>query len=347
MANTTLNALNSLADQVPGLNQKALKQVQAARDIGLQKQIQAAPTRQAVQPQAQALATQQALQAGQDIVAQRQQAAGQAQQIRQAALQEKQRLSQQQLQQQELAQQAELERKQQQQLQELRKEELDSRKTILDSELAATTRLQDMGIEQDNKLQMATIKQREDLNRIGLDLKSKLIDSRLQFSKDERGRKFTNERQLADFFTGSAINKQHLNSRLSGMKQSHDRKLLLLKHAHARLEKAIKQEYITKEQKLDFEAKKELVELKAAIDRKIKRESSKAKNKTSMFRTAGTVIGTVAGAIIGGLPTFGVGGAAGAAAGGVVGGAIGGGLGTMASSQSDDDLRPLLTGLPI
>ena len=177
--------------------------------------------------------------------------------------------------------QAELERKQQQQLQELRKEELASKKTILEDEVAAATRLQDMGIEQDNKLQMATVKQREDLNRIGLDIKSKLIDSRLQFAKDERGRKFTNERQLGDFFAATAINRQHLNSRLSGMKQAHDRKMLLLQHSHARIEKAINQDFLTREQKLDFEAKKELLEYKAAMERKMAREKARARNNTA------------------------------------------------------------------
>jgi hypothetical protein len=317
--NNILNALNSLAEQVPGLNQRALKQVQAARDIGLQRQIQAAPTRQPAAPQAQALATQQALQAGQDIVAQRQQAAARAQQIRGATLQEKQRLTQQGLRERELAQQQQLEQQRIQQLNQLRSEELRSRKTILDNEIAASTRLQDLGIEQDNKLQIATIKQREDLARLGRNIKGELIDSRLQFQKDERGRKFSNERQLADYIASTAENRQDLNAKLSQMKQMHDRKILLMKQSQAQLETALERGFLKEQDDLDFQAKKELAQLKVNIENEIRREEAIAKNKQAMYQAGGTIVGAAVGTLAGPAGT-----AAGAAIGGAAGSIIGG-----------------------
>lgn len=299
---STLSALNALADQVPGLNQRALKQVQAARDIGLQRQIQAAPKQGAAPAgqQAQALATQRALQAGQDIVAQRQQAAGRAEQIRAAALQERQRVGQAGLQQQQMAQQAQMEKQRIAQLQQLRKEELDSRKTVLESEQAAATRLLDLGIEMDNRLQLATIKQREDLNRIGLDVKRELLDARLQFRKSERGRKFTNERQLADYAASAAKNRNEFNVRMSRIENAHKKDLLIWKTANSRLEAALQRGYLKEKGDLDFETKKKLAQMKAAADERIRREEAKARNRQAMYQAGGMIVGGVAGGLVGG-----------------------------------------------
>lgn len=311
----TLTALGELAEQTPGLSQRALRQVQAARDISLQRQIGEAPARVSVAPAAQQTATQRAFQAGQDILAQRQQAQRQAEAIRGAALAERGRLGQQRLQEQQLAQQAAQERQRLAQLQQLREEELQSRKTVLDEDIAAQARLQQLGIDRDNALQLATIKQREDLARLGRDVKSQLLDSRLQFQKDERGRQFTNERQLADWTAANSASRQEFNEKMGRMKQSYDRKILLLKQADAQIAKALEQGFIKEQGDLDFEAQKELAQLRADTREKIRREEANARNRAAMFQAGGTIIGTGVGAAFGGP--------AGAAVGGTVGGAVG------------------------
>lgn len=314
MANGTLKALNALSDQVPGLNQKALKQVQAARDISLQRQLGAAPAGQPAQ-QAQAVATQRALQAGQDIVAQRQQAAGRADQIRQAALQRRQQQGQQALAQRQLSQQQQLESQRTEQLQQLRQEELQSRKTVLNDEIENATALQELGIDLDNKLQLATIKQREDLSRLGIDVKSKLLDARLAFRKDERGRKFTNDRQLADYVASTAASRQDFNSKMSQMKAAYDQKMAVLRQSQAQIEAALERGYLNEKDDLDFESKKQLAQLQAEMQRKIQKEQAAAKNRQALFQAGGQMIGVGAGALLGGP--------AGAAAGGAIGGAVG------------------------
>lgn len=320
MASSTLNALNALAEQVPGLNQRAHSQVQAARDISLQKQIQAAPRRGQAAPQAQALATQRATQAGQDIIARRQAAAGKAGQIRQAALQERQRVGQQALQQRQLAQQERLEQQQTQQLQQLRQEELASRKTVLEQEIASAARLQDLGIEQDNRLQLATIKQREDLSRIGLDVKAKLLDARLLFSSDDRGRKFTNERQLADWTATSAASKQEFNIKMSQMENTYNQKMQIMKNAQAKLQAAVERGFLNEQDDLDFEAKKRLAQLNADAKEKIRREEARAKNRQAMYQTGGALVGATIGTVI----APGAGTVVGAKVGSSVGSLIGG-----------------------
>ena len=313
MANNTLKALSSLADQVPGLNQRALKQVQAARDIGLQRQIGAAPKTLQAGQSAQQLATQRAMQAGQDIVAQRQQASGRAEQIRQATLQERQRQGQAGLQQQQLAQQQRLEEQRLQQLQQLRQEELQSRKQTLDSELEAAARLQELGIDQDNRLQIATLQQREDLARLGQDVKTKLLDNRLRFKKDERGRAFSNERQLADYVASSAASKQEFNQKMSQLENMHKQKTLILQQTQAQLERALERGFLKEQGDLDFESKKRITQLAAQTKEDLRKEAASAANRQAMYQAGGTVLG----AGLGGPEGAAIGGALGSLAGGL------------------------------
>ncbi len=322
MAKSTLSALNALADQVPGLNQRALQQVQAARDIGLQQQVQAAPRRGATAPTAQTLATRQALQAGQDIVAQRQAASAQAGQIRQAALQERARVGQADLQQRQQAQQERLEAERRQQLNQLRKEERDSRKTVLESDIASAARLQGLGIDQDNRLQIATLKQREDLANLGTGIKQELVDSRLQFERDERGRKFSNQRQLVDYTAATARDRQEFNRRMSSMVQAQKMEMEILKHTQSQLEAALQRGYLEEKGDLDFEQQKELATLNAEMRKKIAEEQADAANQQAIFTAAGTVLGAAAGAVLGGPAGAAIGGSLGGATGSLIGGLV-------------------------
>lgn len=307
----TLKALNSLAGQVPGLNKRALSQVEAARDISLQRQLgpQAAGAPQA---SAQQLATQRAMQGGQDILNQRKVAANSANQIRQAALQQKAQTSQVALQEKQLAQQAEQARQEQSQLQQLRSEELQSKKTILDNELEASTFLQDFGIEQDNKLQIATINQRNDLNRIGVDVKAKLVDARLQFAKDERGRKFTEFRQLADYTAANAKSANEFNLAMSKANNVQANKIAMMKQATAQLGAALERKFLNEQGDLDHEQQKQILHLKTQMQEQIRQEEAKARNNMAMAKAFGTVAGAGIGAVVGGP--------AGAAAGAQIGG---------------------------
>lgn len=323
MANGTLKALNELSEQVPGLHQKALRQVQAARDISLQQQLGTAPVQKGP-GLAGTIATQRALQAGQDIIGQRQQAAQRAQQIRQATLSQKQQRSQLALQQKQMQQQERLQQERLAQLSQVRQQELESKRTVTDAEQEAADRLAQLGIEQDNKLQLATLNQREDLARIGLDVKAKLLDSRLRFETDEMGRKFTNERQMADYIAASARDKQDFNTKMSQMKQGYDRKILLLKQSQAQIAAALERGFLKEQDDLDFEAKKDLARLSAEMKDKIRREQAKARNRQAMFQAGGTILGAAVGTAIG--P------GAGTAAGATAGAAIGGGLGSLAGS---------------
>ena len=290
----TLSALNSLADQVPGLNQKALKQVQAARDINMQRQV-GAMSGKAPPQAAQQLATQQAMQAGQDIIAQRQHASQQVGQIKQAAIQEQSRVSGVALQEKKMAQAARLQEQEILQRNQLKSEELQSRKTILGEDIQSAARMQDYGIYVDSDMQFATIKQREDVARLGIDTKTKLFDSRLQFEQNERGRKFTNERQLADYVAATSADTNAFNAKMSKVQDMHKKKLYFMEAAQKQLEAALTRGYLKEKDDLDFHQQEKLATMFAKMKREIARAKSRAANNQAMWQAGGTIIGAVAG----------------------------------------------------
>ncbi len=315
----TLAALNAMKNQVPGLHQKAYQQRQAAADIGLQQALGKPGKKDAG-----ALAATHAAQSGQALVAQRQQAAQQAQQLRTAALQQKQQIGQQALQQKQLAQRARLEKQKLQQDTTIREKTLASRKTVLDSDLAAAARLQRLGIEMDTNLQIATLKQRQDLQRLGHDVKFQLLDSRIMFERDNHERlTMTQPRQLADYIAATAIDNADFNRKMAEVEQLHKLKAYMIERDSAALGRVLTRGYIETQGDLDHEHAKELTYFRRDAAQEIAKAASDAAARAAMFQAFGTVVGTVggawAGAVWGGSGGAVYGGAAGAAAGGTAG----------------------------
>jgi hypothetical protein len=329
MSKNTLDALNSLAGQVPGMNERALRQTQAARDIALQKQIGAAPTSGVIPQAAQQVATQRALQAGQDIIRQRQQAAQQAAQIQGATFKQKQRQQQMQIEQDKLDAQRRQEEAELKQFQELKLQERESRAQLLDEEIAAEEALARYDIEQDNRLQLMTLNQRKDLNRIAIDAKEKMADEWLRFKKDEQGRKFTQSRQLAAWNLYDARDRQDFDNRMSNMMNAFNQKTKILEHSQAQITAVIKRGFIKEQDDLDHEMKKKLAKMKHDIEMEKRRIAAEANNTMGMWRQGGKIIGTVAGGVLGGI----YGGPAGAAAGATAGGGVGEALGSSLGAQ--------------
>jgi hypothetical protein len=301
MATDYLKTLNSLADQVPGLNQKALKQQQAASDIALQKAVQSAPGGLPQPQQAAQLATQQAYQAGQQLVAQRQQATQQAAQIRQAALAEKQRRGQAGLQQQQLAQQERLATQREMQKRQENRKDLESRKTVLDSELKAQERISARGRLLDTNLQIATEKQREDLARLGNNVKFELLDSRLLFERDNQRRKIiTQPRQLSDMAIAMSKDRAEFNRRMAVVDRAHKKVMSQMQYDIKSLEAVLERGYISKKNDLDIEHRRHMLELLKRHRRKLEREAKRARNRGLIIKGVSSVVGAGVGAIGGG-----------------------------------------------
>jgi hypothetical protein len=164
------------------------------------------------------------------------------------------------------------------------------------------------------------------LGQLDASLKRDLFDSQLNFREDELGRTLFNDRQLLDYKLASAKSDEDLLNYEQNVKQLSDRKMQMLKAAHAKVMQEMENAFSKSEQELDQASKEKLYRAKAELEKKMAKEKAKAANRAAMFSAAGSVIGAVAGSIVPGLGT---------AVGAMAGAAIGSGLGSVAASQTD------------
>lgn len=187
------------------------------------------------------------------------------------------------------------------------------------AELAQQAELQRQGLEFDKNLSFLTDKQRADLSRLGRDVKAELFDKRLQFDRDEAGRKFNNDRQLWDFNVATAKSEEQLKSRQQDLIQAHERKSLLLSRAYDILIQQQQIAFAQAEQRKDHESKRKIAEYIRDLKKKQADTQSKANKRAMVLQS--TAAGAAAGSS--GVPGYGT--AIGAGVGFVVGMAAAGG----------------------
>ena len=207
--------------------------------------------------------------------------------------------------------------------------ELKQAKQMQAEDIAAQKRMQQTGFEFNNKISFLTRKQREDLAAMGRYVKQQVHDSRLQFGADERGRKFSNMRQLADYAAASAVDEQDLKIRLREMKQASDKEQIMFEAAGQKIVQRIEAEFQKGEQEKDQQLIRQLAEMKRNLEAEQRRKAAKSQATTSIIVGAATI----AGAVIGGYFTAGTGTAAGASAGAAVGAGLGQAISGGAQSQ--------------
>lgn len=146
-----------------------------------------------------------------------------------------------------------------------------------------------------------------------------IFDERMQFQRDERGRTFFNERQLADWRITQAKDEEEFANWAQGAQHAHKRKIQILETLHrsvlAEMEKTAK----LGQQKANQQHKMKLIQMERDLKKKIREANAKAGSSAAMWGAAGTVVGAVVGSVIPG---------AGTAAGAVVGGAVGTAIGS-------------------
>lgn len=148
--------------------------------------------------------------------------------------------------------------------------------------------------------------------------KTKVLDSRLQFSAAEAQRGFMNTQQLLDWKALSAQNEIEYQDAVQYMNQQSQRKLEVMRVINAKIKQALDQEYAFKGQQLDQANRQKLYEMQRDYEEMIAAEQRDAANRTAVGSGIGTIAGTVIGAYFGGP--------GGAAAGGKAGGSLGGGV---------------------
>lgn len=169
-------------------------------------------------------------------------------------------------------------------------------------------------------------KQRDAVNQLAqLDgrLKQELHDKQLAFQQDELGRSLFNERQLLDWKLVSAQKEEDWMSFEQEVRQLSSRKQQMLQMSYEKIKQALAQSDASRNQELDQETKRRLVEAKIALEEKMAKEKAKAANRAGMFQAVGTIAGAAAGSFAGGP------------AGAMVGAQAGGAVGGLVASQTD------------
>jgi hypothetical protein len=208
-----------------------------------------------------------------DIQAQ-QQAGQQILQAGQSAAQQQEAQAKQRLEQQRLATEREIAEKQLEGKLKQNSLELEQSKRLQTREINQQKRFQQTGFEYNDRISFLTRKQREDLASMGAFMKQQIFDSRLQFSIKEGKRKFSNERQLADYAILSAQNEIKLNEHLRSMQQAHDKEMILLEAAYNKLVQQRKQEFAKQEQDRDQALVRDLTIKRNAIRAKMRRKQA-------------------------------------------------------------------------
>jgi hypothetical protein len=161
------------------------------------------------------------------------------------------------------------------------------------------------------------------LYQVDKGLKNKLLDESISFEKDEMGRNLFNERQLMDYKIASTKSDIELQKYEQSVSQMSARRIQMLQTALNKIKQTESQQQETTQQTLSQAQMQRMAQAKIALEKKIRDEMARRKNRAAMFGAAGAVVGGVAGAVFGGP------------AGAVAGSSLGSGLGSVAASQEE------------
>lgn len=305
----------SLAKQVPVVSDQAKRALEAGRQVQLKQSlgsIQPSPNANVARV-AQQAAAQDITQAGQQNMAVREQSAQTLAGVAQGELQQTEAAQRNILADRDQASRSRIQAAQNAQSLSTSRANIAAQKEVTSAEIASKERLAQFGIEQDNQLLNISLDTRERLSALGEDVKDKLLDSRIRFERDQDGRKFSNERQLADYAAANARTDIEFQQKMRDMQEVAERKILMMEIAYRKLEQAERQGFMKEDQRLDFESTRALAQRKAALEKKIRKEQAKARNNMMIAQGIGTVVGAAAGSFVPG----------GTAAGAVIGGSLG------------------------
>lgn len=314
----SISKLIALGDQIPGLAMEAENQARAASDIVLQKQVAGTPAQPGLASQIRAEAIGREAKIRTQIGAN---TAAQQRELGKLALGEQRVAKLEEANQLDIRAQSELDKRNAEFKLDMREEMIRSKKDIQDSDIQASELLSQFGIYRNNQIQIAMRSHQEQLGNLGRDLKSKLLDSRLTFEKTEGDRRFTNERQIADYTTTIATSRMEFDSNMRKLENQTKRKIIVMKQVEEEHQAILRRGYITRQGDLNRAHKQYILETSAAIQAKIAREKSRANGRAARWRAGGIIIG-------GGLGAF-----TGTPQGVAAGAFIGSNIGEMAGSQ--------------
>ena len=185
----------------------------------------------------------------------------------------------------------------------------------------------------------------EKLAQISQDAKREMYDKRREFSTDEAGRKFSNERQLADYAALRAKNAEEFKDYVQQQELAYERKSQLLDTSLKKIQQQLQFENQALNQLRDQannmaisererESARRLLEEKlkqqellrqaeADLQASLEKKAADKANRQAIYTGAGTIIGGTIGAAIGSPAGATVGASVGSGIGSIIGGAFG------------------------
>lgn len=165
------------------------------------------------------------------------------------------------------------------------------------------------GIEEGNKAE--EMSGRDKLNNISEDAAKELFDKQMVFAKDENGRTFMNERQIADYMKTKATSDEQLKNYAQKAQQIQKTSMRIQQAAYDKLTSALEDESKLSNMGYDKDMILQLRELKQQMESDLQQKQANAEKSGFFWGAVGTVFGAAAG------------GSSGAAAGGGLGQAFG------------------------
>ena len=164
---------------------------------------------------------------------------------------------------------------------------------------AETARVADLRLGRQNVASQA--EQTQLANRLAAvdeQAKQEIFDRRFQFNQDEAGRKFMNDRQLADWAVLKAKSEEEFRNYEQQVDQATRRRLALMEVAQKRILQELEQGYKSGKQKLDQAQARRLRQAAEDMRKRIAREKERAAKRKAIFTVAGAVVGAGIGAAV-------------------------------------------------
>lgn len=159
--------------------------------------------------------------------------------------------------------------------------------------------------------------------------KTELFDKELQFRKDAANQTFFTERQLADYKRQSAASDEQLKNWSNQAQNYHRRNIATLETMYKRLSEIEENNYRIGKQQLDQAARKEIAQLRADTEKRLRDAKNKAAKTAQMWQAGLGIAGAGAGFVASGFNP------AGAMIGYQAGSAIGGTIGAQQAGQEE------------
>lgn len=143
-------------------------------------------------------------------------------------------------------------------------------------------------------------KNKQKLYDLNKSVANDILDKRNQFLLDKEGRRFLNERQLADYKLLTAKKQEDFQDFAQRLDTASKRKLQLMEATYKILDQARRQAFQASEQELDQVSKEKITKLAQEYERQVASEQSKAAKRSGIATGLMTV-----GAAVAQLPGYG------------------------------------------